>query len=50
MENLISSLERNVEILKSYKEFPQEINELLRIKELRLEQILCNVEIISEVL
>ncbi len=49
IENLIYSLDRNIEILKSYKEFPERLNEMLRIKEIRLDQILCNVEIISEV-
>lgn len=49
IENLISSLDKNIEILHSYKKFPEEFNKLLRIKELRLEQILCNVEIISEI-
>ncbi len=49
MENLLSTLDKNIEILKSYKEFPAELHKLLRAKDLWLEQILCNVEIISEI-
>jgi hypothetical protein len=50
MEWLINSLEQNMEAIKSYKEFPKKLNKLVQKKEDYLEQILCNVEIISEIL
>lgn len=46
-EGLVRSLERNIEILEEYKEFPEKLNELISIKEVWLEQILCNIEAIS---
>lgn len=46
-EGLLRSLERNIEILEEYKEFPEKLNELISIKEVWLEQILCNIEAIS---
>ncbi|MCP4523251.1 MAG: hypothetical protein GY828_03460, partial [Candidatus Gracilibacteria bacterium] len=49
-EALISSLERNIEVLEDYREFPKKVGELVRKKEDYLEQILCNVESISEIL
>jgi hypothetical protein len=39
-----------MEAIKSYKEFPKKLNKLVQKKEDYLEQILCNVEIISEIL
>lgn len=47
---LISSLEANVEVLKSYKEIPEKINKYLNKKQYYLEQILCNIDTISTVL
>jgi hypothetical protein len=49
-EDFLTSLERNIEVLESYKELPRDVNKLLRQKEVRLEQILCNVETISQIL
>ncbi len=45
---LIWSLEKNIEVLNSYKEFPKKLNKLISIKEVWLEQLLCNVEAIWE--
>jgi len=50
VENLIGSLEQNIEVLESYKSLPKDLWELVRKKEDYLEQILCNVEAISEIL
>ncbi len=47
---LISSLEANISAIKEYKEIPEKINELITKKEEYLEQILCNIESISEIL
>ena len=44
---LITSLERNIEILESYKSIPEELNSLFSKKEEYLEQVMCNVEAIS---
>lgn len=43
----IGSLETNIQILQEYKEFPDRLAELINIKEVWLEQILCNIEAIS---
>lgn len=48
--NLIGSLDKNIKILNDYKKFPEELNKVIRIKEVRLEQILCNVENIQYVI
>ena len=47
---MISSLERNISILEDYKRFPEKLNQLINIKQTRLEQILCNVDAISAML
>ncbi len=47
---LLSSLDKNIEILKSYKEFPEKLQLLVRIKEKRLQQVLCNIRVWSEIL
>jgi len=47
---LISSLERNIEIINDYKSFPEKLGKLVNKKEDYLEQILCNVEAISTIL
>jgi len=49
-QKFVQSLERNIEILESYKDFPEQLNKLITIKETRLEQILCNIEAISNLL
>lgn len=46
----IVSLERNIQILEEYKEFPDKLAKLINIKEVWLEQILCNVEAISKLM
>jgi len=46
---LISSIDRNIEILKSYKNIPEDIYKMLKIKDVRIEQILCNIETISKI-
>ena len=43
----VASLERNIQILEEYKEFPEKLAKLINIKEVWLEQILCNIEAIS---
>ncbi len=45
---LITSLDRNIEVLEDYKDFPEKLNELISKKEERLEQILCNIDSISQ--
>jgi hypothetical protein len=46
----VNSLERNIQILEEYKEFPDKLAKLINIKEVWLEQILCNVEAISKLM
>jgi hypothetical protein len=46
----LSSLDKNIEILKSYKELPEKLQLLVRIKEKRLQQVLCNIRVWSEIL
>jgi hypothetical protein len=43
-------MEQNLEVIKTYKDFPKRLNKLVKKKEDYLEQILCNVESISEIL
>ena len=50
VESLIWSLEQNLEVIESYKSLPKDLWNLVRKKEDYLEQILCNVEAISEIL
>jgi hypothetical protein len=50
MENLIQSLNDNLEILNEYKELPEQISRLISKKQDYLEQILCNIESISYIL
>jgi hypothetical protein len=47
---LIGSMDKNLEVIQSYKDFPKKLNKLVKKKEDYLEQILCNVESISEIL
>ncbi len=46
----IVSLERNIQILQEYKEFPEKLSKLINIKEIWLEQILCNINAISSLM
>lgn len=47
---LVHSLNQNIQALEEYQRLPERINKMLSIKEVRLEQILCNVETISYIL
>lgn len=49
VQALIYSIERNIEILESYKNLPEELYKMLKIKDIWLEQILCNIETISKI-
>ena len=44
MNSLISSAKKNVEVIESYANLPEEIWKLIEKKEDYLEQIMCNVE------
>lgn len=48
--SLISSMNSNLEAIKSYADIPEKINKLLNKKEEYLEQILCNIDSISEIM
>jgi hypothetical protein len=50
LDNLVNSLRQNLEVIKEYKEIPEKINKLINKKEDYLEQILCNIEVISSIL
>jgi hypothetical protein len=43
-------LRANIEVIESYKKLPEDIYNLLNVKERYLEQILCNIETISKIL
>lgn len=45
----IYSLERNIQILEDYKKFPEKLSTLVNKKQDRLNQILCNLETISNI-
>ncbi len=49
-QNMIDSIDKNIEILNDYKRFPEKLNKLIRYKEIRLEQLLCNIDTIAYVL
>lgn len=49
MQGLISSIDQNISILKWYKNIPEDIYKMLKIKDIRIEQILCNIETISKI-
>lgn len=49
MQGLISSIDQNISILKGYKNIPEDIYKMLKIKDIRIEQILCNIETISKI-
>lgn len=44
----VGSIEKNIQTLEEYKEFPDKLAKLINIKEVWLEQILCNIEAISK--
>jgi len=44
----VASLEQNIQTLQEYKEFPDKLAKMINIKEVWLEQILCNIEAISK--
>ena len=48
MSEFVSSLEKNIQTLEEYKTFPDKLAKLINIKEVWLEQILCNIEAISK--
>jgi hypothetical protein len=50
VDALINSLRQNIEVIKEYKKIPEKINKYLNKKEVYLEQILCNIESISNIL
>jgi len=50
LDSLVSWLRQNLEVIRSYKEIPEKINKLINVKEDYLEQILCNIESISNIL
>ena len=49
-EALISSLEKNLEVINDYKDIPKKINKLVNKKQYYLEQILCNIDTVSFIL
>ncbi len=49
-DRLVNSLRDNLEVIKSYADIPELINELITKKEDYLEQILCNIDTISYIL
>jgi len=46
----IDSIEENIEILESYRDIPEAVYDYMKKKEERLDQILCNVKIVSDML
>ncbi|MDD5769409.1 MAG: hypothetical protein PHE25_00425 [Candidatus Gracilibacteria bacterium] len=48
-KNLINSIDKNIEILNDYKNFPEKIYKMLKIKEIRLNQVLCYLETITKI-
>ena len=49
IRNLISSIDKNIAILQSYSKIPEDIYKMVKIKDIRIEQILCNLETISKI-
>jgi len=49
IQNLISNLEQNIEIAEEYKEFPRKLTKLLNQKEVRINQVMCSLDSISEI-
>jgi hypothetical protein len=48
-DNLINSLEKNIEVIEEYKKLPEKLNKWFNVKERYLEQIMCNVDTISKI-
>lgn len=48
-QGLIYSIDKNIEILNEYKRLPEKVHKMLKIKEIRISQILCNLETISKI-
>ncbi|MCH8518895.1 VCBS repeat-containing protein, partial [Candidatus Gracilibacteria bacterium] len=49
-DEFLHSVRHNVEVLQSYGEIPERLAKLINIKEVWLEQILCNIEAIAELM
>lgn len=49
-DEFLNSVRHNVETLRSYAEIPERLAKLMNIKEVWLEQILCNIEAIAELM
>jgi len=49
-DEFLHSVRHNVEVLESYMEIPERLAKLINIKEVWLEQILCNIEAIAELM
>gem|GEM_PF-3087368 len=49
MQNLIYSLERNIEILESYARLPSDVYRMIKIKDIRMNQLMENVESIFQI-
>ncbi len=49
IQSLINSIDKNLAILRSYKNIPEDVYKMLKIKDIRIEQILCNIETISKI-
>ena len=50
LETWLEWIKQNLEVIKSYKKIPEELNTLITKKEDYLEQVLCNIDIISWIL
>jgi exonuclease VII small subunit len=48
IQQLISTLEANISILEEYKKFPRKLTKLLNQKEVRIQQVMCNIDSIAE--
>jgi len=49
-DSFVKTLRRNMQILKEYRDIPQDVSELLAIKQVWMEQIITAVEEISELM
>lgn len=49
-DRLVSQIDRNIEILESYKDFPRELYYFLEMKQEIIDSIICNVEVIYELI
>ncbi len=46
-QNLVYSLNKNLSIIEDYKNFPEKLAKLINQKEVRLQQLTCNVDALS---